>query len=285
MSLLQLNGCDAGAVRAAAAGLVPARCWQHLAMLDPGRLSGGAENVQALRVIAPGDAPELHLRLPAQRWPDHSGARGDFALSMDLEEAGAGHLELAFLTVNDLSAPRFQIDLDDRGRLTLLGTAGRNFGEEVRAMQAGLGPCQVRAGLSVFAELLPRLEDFARAWGYVGIVLEPLTYHNAVMYENYGFSYATGRRRMVRINEEFRAGGTLAQRLDGRSPFRRPELAHSARGRSWAIHDGVLRDFDGDHRLDLRMVKVIGYHARDRTFDPGWQRGGLGRMAQAPLST
>ena len=270
MSILHLNRGGAGALRAAAAALVPARCWQHLAALDAARLGGGADNPQALRVIAPTDAPELHLRVPAQRWPAPSGAGGDYALSMDLEEAGAGHIELAFLTVNDLTGPRFNIDLDGRGRLTLLGTAGRNLGEEVRALNAGLGPCQVRPGLSVFAELLPALEDFARAWGYVGIVLEPLTYHNAVMYENYGFSYATGRRRMARINEEFRAGGTLAQRLDGRSPFRQPQLAHSARGRSWAIHDGILRDFDGYHRLDLRMVKVIGYHANDRTFDPGW---------------
>jgi hypothetical protein len=272
MGILQLNTGEIAAVRTAAAGLVPERCWEHLAMLDPALLGAGADNPRALRVIAPQDAPELHLRIPAQRWPENRSGAGDFVLSMDLEESGAGHLELAFLTINDLTAPRFDIDVDQRGRLTLLGTAGRNLGEERRAMDAGLGPCQVRAGLSVFAELLPRLENFARAWGYVGIVLEPLTYHNAVMYENYGFSYSTGRRRMLRINEEFDPGGTLTQRLDGRSAFRRPEMARSARGRSWAIHDGILRDFDGDNRLNLRMVKVIGYHANDRTFDPGWQK-------------
>lgn len=261
VSLLRLNAMEEAVKRRRYAEIFPLRCWEHLAAVDAS-LAGGPASAMALRAHAPEDRPEAHLRAPANRW------RGDFAVSLDLDEAGAGQLELSFIVINDLSAPRHDIDINTAGQVTLLGTAGRNVQEEERALRAGLGPCQVRRGLAMFAELLPRLEEFARGLGYVAIVLEPLTYHNAVMYESYGFSYITGHRRMAQIDREFQRGGRLWKLMDGRSAFRDPALAASARGRSWAIHDGILGDFDGDDRLDLKMVKVIGTASGVRTFHP-----------------
>lgn len=204
---------------------------------------------------------EVRIRVPAQR------TAGDFALSLDLEEAGAGQLRLSFVVINDLSGPRFNIDIDAEGHLTLLGTASRNYSAEAAALRAGLGPCQVRRGLKMFATMLPKIEAFAQAQGYVAIVLEPLTYHNAVMYERYGFGYVRGRKRMAAINREFRPGGILRAAMDDSTQFRRPELCDDPRGRSWAIHDGILDKLDGDPHLDHEMVKVIGSHANQITFN------------------
>jgi hypothetical protein len=43
--------------------------------------------------------------------------------------------------------------------------------------------------------------------------------------------------------------------------------ALTARGRSWAIHDGVLEQLDGEPALNLTMVKPIGVDAGQRTFN------------------
>lgn len=56
------------------------------------------------------------------------------------------------------------------------------------------------------------------------------------------------------INEGFKPGGELSLRLDGTTPFRNPEAASTIRGRSWAIHEGILgRAWDG-----VKMVKRLG---------------------------
>jgi len=238
----------------------PRRVFDHLGEVDAHAYGpAGTADPAFLGRVDPRSG-EAHLRAPARK-------RGrDYALSLDLADAGGGQIELSFLVVNDLLAPRFDIDVDERGRPTLLGTATRNLPEERRALEAGLGPSQVRRGLRLFAELLPRLEAFAHGLGYVAIRLDPLTYHNAVMYENHGFAYVTGRRRMRAIDAAFAPGGALHDACDGSTPFRRPELTRTARGRSWAIHDGVLTALDGDAALELTMVKVIGEDAGQQTF-------------------
>lgn len=262
MSLQRINSLAEPQRRQAYAQILPPRLWEHLAAVDPRNLAGGPDDPRTFHLIAPPERAEAHLRIPEHR------VDGDFALSLDMEEGGAGQLELSFIIINDLLAPRFKTDVDAQGRLTLLGTAGRNLPEELKAMGAGLGPGQVRKGLRLFHELLPRLEDFARRWGYVAIALEPLTYHNAVSYESHGFGYLMGLKRMKQVNHEFRPGGLLAQLLDDRNPFRMRAFAHNARGRSWAIHDGLLKEFDNRGQLELKMFKVVGQDARQRTFTP-----------------
>ena len=261
MSILHLSALPEQERRRRCAAVVPGKVFESVAGIGHGALSGGPDNPLALRVDAVADVPRLHIGVPAMR------IAGDFAFSLELAEAGAGQLELAFIIINDLRAPRFNIDTDARGKPTLLGTATRNLREEERALRAGLGPSQVRLGLRALSEMLPRLEHFAQTLGYVAIQLEALTYHVAVMYEQAGFAYVSGRRRMAAINAAFAPGGKLFDALDGSSPFRQRTLWTTPRGRAWAVHDGILTHLDGEPNLKVEMVKVIGQDARQRTFD------------------
>jgi hypothetical protein len=94
------------------------------------------------------------------------------------------------------------------------------------------------------------------------IVAEPLTYDNAVRYEKYGFDYLHGRRLMERIDREFAPGGSLTARLDSSTPFRLPGMEKTVRGRSWAIHEGIM----DEPWEDVSIYKLIGQHAGVNTF-------------------
>ena len=151
-----------------------------------------------------------------------------------------------FLIVNDPDSERFNIDVDDQGRDTLWGRAIRNLPEEEKALRAGLAPGQVRKGLGLTREVIAGLEYFARILDIKTISLEALFYHNAVVYERCGFTYFEGFKRMQRIHQAFQPGGKLFQKLDSASPFRQPGFEKTVRGRSWAIHDGVVSEIDDD---------------------------------------
>ncbi len=167
-----------------------------------------------------------------------------------------------FLIVNDQEGERFNIDLDGEGRDTLWGRANRNLAEERRALEAGLAPGMVRRGLHLTGEILAGLEYFARFLNVQSLSLEALFYHNAIVYERYGFTYFEGFKRMQRIHQAFQPGGKLFQKLDGSTPFRQPGFEKTVRGRSWAIHDGVISEID-DEILDEgwvspRMYRMVG---------------------------
>ena len=102
------------------------------------------------------------------------------------------------------------------------------------------------------------LEFFCRIFDIKSIRLEALFYHNAITHERLGFSYFSGYRQMKRIHELFQPGGVLFYKLDNSTPFRKPELAHTVRGRSWAIHDGILAE-TGDDLLDEGWVSPVMY--------------------------
>ncbi len=149
-----------------------------------------------------------------------------------------------FLVVNDPESERFDIDVDAQGRDTLWGRASRNLLAEERALRAGLAPGQTRKGMGVTREVIAGLETFARFLNIKTISLEALFYHNAVVYERCGFSYFEGFKRMQRIHEAFQTGGPLWKKLDASNPFRQADFAKTIRGRSWAIHDGVISEVD-----------------------------------------
>ena len=151
-----------------------------------------------------------------------------------------------FLIINDPDSERFNIDIDAQGRDTLWGRALRNLPEEERALQAGLAPGQVRKGLRLTREVIAGLEYFAKFFDIKTISLEALFYHNAIIYERCGFTYFEGFRRMQRIHQAFQPGGMLFQKLDPANPFRQPGFDKTIRGRSWAIHDGVISEIDDD---------------------------------------
>lgn len=192
----------------------------------------------------------------------HRSDDRDTVFSLDIADTQFHQMELAFCIICDPSAPRYDVDVDRAGRDNCFATLGRNLPEEERAMAAGLFPNQTRTGLRLFGEFFPLLERFVDSLGMEMIVAEPLTYDNAIRYEKYGFDYLTGRRLMQAINEGFRPGGELYRRLDGSTPFRMPGMERTVRGRSWAIHDGIL-DEPWD---EIRIYKSIGRHAGINTF-------------------
>jgi len=173
-------------------------------------------------------------------------------------------LDWDFIILNDPESERFNVDIDDEGRDTLFGSASRNIPEEIRAMKAGLAPGQVRKGLGLLREVVECIKRFSLMVGIKTVALESLYYHNAIAYERYGFSYFEGYRCMKRIDELFAPGCALCEKLDGSTPFRDRECHESVRGRSWAIHDGILNEID------------------DEIIDPPWSSPQMYIMVENP---
>ncbi|HJR78655.1 MAG TPA: hypothetical protein VJ821_01205, partial [Anaerolineales bacterium] len=122
---------------------------------------------------------------------------------------------------------------------------------------AGLAPGQVRRGLRMLRPAMAAFEEFITSLGQDMYYIEPLYYHNAVIFERYGFAYQIGKRRMEAIQAGFQTEGELSQRLDGANPFRTSAAANSIRLRSWAIHDGIL----GEPFTNVTMYKRVGKSA------------------------
>ena len=216
----------------------------------------GSDGGRRVRFIAPEGLGLVRLEVRS-----HPGDR-DAVFFLDIAGSGFGQMELAYCTICDPTAPRFNVDVDAAGRDNAFASLGRNLPEEERAMAAGLFPNQTRRGLRLFAEFFPLFERFVDALGMEMIVAEPLTYDNAIRYEAYGFDYLTGRQLMLEINDGFGPDGLFARRLDNSSPFRVPGMERFVRGRSWAIHDGILgRPWDG-----VQIYKMVGVHAGIDTF-------------------
>ncbi len=129
-------------------------------------------------------------------------------------------------------------------------------------MEAGLAPGQVRKGLRKFNEIMERVESFLTAIRIHLVYGYPYAYHNAIELERLGYFYGTGKERMTEIDQGFQPGGILTRRLDGSTPFRKPGMEKTIRGRSWAIHDGIL---DTPWVCPM-MIKMIGTKEKDYTF-------------------
>lgn len=178
-----------------------------------------------------------------------------------------GQIHVLLYILNDPDSPRFDVDRLPDGTKTRFGTLTRNLEAERKALEAGLAPGQVRRGLRLLPAAIASFEKFVQSLGHEQYFVEPLYYHNAVIFERYGFAYQMGRRRMEAIHAGFSEGGALLPLLDGSTPFRRPEAAHSIRLRSWAIHDGVL----GEPFTNVTMYKRIGKSAGlNTTPGCGW---------------
>jgi len=171
-------------------------------------------------------------------------------------------LMVLLVIINDPESPRYNIDRDLEGHDTHFGTHDRNIPEELKAMQAGLAPGQVRQGLRSFRSTVPLFESFVERMGHELFMIEPLAYHNAVIFEKYGFSYTHGRQEMEWIHHEFQPGGILDTRLSEDNPFRQSDAGQTIRGRAWAIHDGIL----GHPFTGFRMYKQVGKHANVATY-------------------
>lgn len=172
-----------------------------------------------------------------------------------------GQIHVLLYIMNDPDAPRFDVDKMPDGSTTRFGTLQRNFDAEKAALEAGLAPGQVRRGLHLLRPATAAFEEFITGLGHEMYFVEPLHYHNAVIFERYGSAYQVGRRRMESIHAGFELGGELRRRLDGSNPFRSPEAAESVRLRSWAIHDGIL----GEPYTNVTMYKRVGTSAEVQT--------------------
>lgn len=191
----------------------------------------------------------------------------DPMLYLNMADTFNHQLLVLLVVVNDPDAPRFNIDVDQEGNPTQLGTTSRNTPAELAAMQAGLAPGQLRAGMRSFKQLVPIFEDFVQKMSHEMFFIEPLAYHNAIIFERYGFSYVRGYQDMLSIHKEFQPGGALHLKLTPENPFRQPDSWKTIRGRSWAIHDGIL----GHPFTGFQMYKRLGAHAGINTFpDAQW---------------
>ncbi|MFO7743148.1 MAG: hypothetical protein R6X31_12625 [Anaerolineae bacterium] len=192
----------------------------------------------------------------------HRADAVDPLLYLQLADTSTGQIEVLMFIVNDPHAERFDTDRLPDGTPTLFGTQGRNIAEEIEAMEAGLAPGQVRRGLRLTRDLIPILERFVAALHHDTFYIQPLAYHNAILFERLGFSYVMGLGRMEWIHKEFAPGGLLHRRLDGSTPFRQPGAEKTVRGRSWAIHDGIM----GMPYQDVKMYKRVAVHVGVITF-------------------
>ena len=194
----------------------------------------------------------------------HQAGFPDPILYAHLTDTLNGQIHVLLYILNDPNAPRFDVDRMPDGSPTRFGTLKRNLEAEKAALEYGLAPGQVRRGLRLLQPATAAFEEFITSLGHDMYYIEPLYYHNAVIFERYGFAYQMGRRRMEAIHTGFQEGGELRQKLDGSTPFQSPGAANSIRLRSWAIHDGLLVE----PFTSVTMYKRIGKSA-DISTTPG----------------
>ncbi|HEV8677012.1 MAG TPA: hypothetical protein VGX21_23490 [Methylomirabilota bacterium] len=260
-SIQELNGLP-GAVRDALySRLVPPDVWSWIGA-DP-RTGRDPAGHQLVRVVALAGQPWARVEVRASR-DDR-----DAVLLVDVAMSAFGVPELSFVQITDPGAERFGIDRDDEGRDTLFGTVSRNREEEARALAAGLAPGQVRRGLRLLGRVMAAMEDFCRLLEAELFLVEPLFYHSALLYERQGCAYLFGRELMEEIHAEFRPGGRLQAALDGETVFRQPGFEKTARGRSWAIHDGLLSVLGTAPWGGVKMYRQLGRPAGVSTFPGG----------------
>ena len=198
----------------------------------------------------------------------HRAEAEDPLLYAHVTDTMNGQMHVLLYVLNDPESPRFDVDRMPDGQPTEFGTFRRNLDAEAAALQAGLAPGQVRRGLRALRESIAAFEAFVDSLGHEVYFIDPLFYHNAVLFETHGFAYQQGRRLMEGIDAGFQPGGTLEAAMDASTPFRQRERAASMRGRSWGIHDGVL----GYPFTGVTMYKRLGRPSTVSTFPNAvWQ--------------
>ena len=195
----------------------------------------------------------------------HTVEATDPILYAHLTDTINGQIHVLLYILNDPSSPRYDVDRLPDGIPTRFGMAVRNLEAEQAALEAGLAPGQIRRGLRMLEPSIQAFEAFVQSLGHERYFIEPLFYHNAVIFERHGFTYQQGKRRMHAYHEGFSPEGDLRSLLDNSSPFRQPWMADSIRGRSWALHDGIA----GSPFSNVTMYKRLGAEASINSFPNG----------------
>jgi len=193
----------------------------------------------------------------------HEANFEDPILYAHMTDTANGFVHLLLYIMNDPTSKRYTIDKNPDGSSTEFGIQSRNIEEELKAMEAGLLPGQIRSGLRILFEANKAFEDFILSMGRDRYFIEPLYYHNACIFERYGFSYQTGYNKMRSIDERFSKGGDLLEKL-GSNPFRSIKAKDHIRFRSWAIHDGIL----DEPFTNVTMYKRLGKVEPHTTLNP-----------------
>lgn len=257
ISFKQLNSLPENTKERIYRSLLPPELMRHY-NIDPITWKS-PDSSQPVRLTANPDTSSVEIILHSDK------IHPDNLFELQLSDNYSNRVELGFMQVNDPDSPRYDIEFDEAGRPTLLGTARRNKVEEEKAMLGGLAPGQTRSGLRTSEMVFEHLETFLVTLGHQEYFLEPLTYASAWLFERRGFAYMRGHKLMNEVQVEFQPGGRLHSALDGSTLFRQPDQWQTVRGRAWAIHDGVLDSIDA--RWDgLRMVKQIGKCAGVNSF-------------------
>lgn len=259
-SLQELNGLPAPLREGLYCRLIPPEVCQRYGVDPSTGLNGDGHRL--LRVFAPPGQSWARVELRASR-DDR-----DPLVLVDVEMGPFAVPELSFVQIADPEGPRFAVDRDEDGQDTLFGTVARNLDEERRALAAGLAPGQVRRGLRLLGRVLDGMDEFCRFLGKELFLVEPLFYHSALLYERHGCGYLLGRELMDTIHAGFMPGGALDRLLDGSTAFRAPGFGRTIRGRSWAIHDGILAAQGGPGWGGVKMYRNAGRRASVSTF-PG----------------
>ena len=155
----------------------------------------------------------LNGRRGIHRWKLALYHRVDFPdpiLYGHLTDTVNGQIHVLLYILNDPDSQRFDVDKMPDGRHTKFGTMLRNIEAEKAAFEAGLSPGQVRHGLRLLQPAIIAFEKFRRQRLDMNLYfVEPLYYHNAVIFERYGFAYQQGRKLMESIQAGFSDGGDL----------------------------------------------------------------------------
>jgi len=214
-----------------------------------------------LKLKCPAGSPSVEMELR------HEYSFKDPLLYGHITETLTGRIHILLYILNDPSSPRFDVDRLANGTKTMFGILHRNLLAEEAAMNYGLAPGQIRKGLRLLGVAISRFEHFVKSLGHDLYLTEPLYYHNAYIFERYGFTYQNGRSLMERIQSGFEPGGYLIGKLDNSTAFRNLQSTNSIRLRSWAIHDGIL----GEPFQNVTMYKYVGKQAQVNTsLDCPW---------------
>ncbi len=146
--------------------LIPQECFSQFG-IDPNTFEDSQGRLR-LRVLYRGQGRILNVRITNPADPV------DPIYSIFMQEYGEEGVEVLGLNINDPASERFEVDVDEYGRIPAdLVSGRRNIPEEIRAMHAGLAPGQVRRGLRWTRGALEGLEEFLRRIKRAGSGVKP----------------------------------------------------------------------------------------------------------------
>ena len=110
-----------------------------------------------------------------------------------------GQIHVLLYILNDPDSQRFNVDRMPDGRKTRFGTLTRNLEAEQAALEAGLAPGQVRSGLRMLSDAIKSFERFIDSLGHDMYFVEPLYYHNAVIFASSPISSSRTKAQSSRV--------------------------------------------------------------------------------------